>query len=450
MAESGGLFAPIGVGDELLTATSDRAWLRAMLDTEAALAMAQADVGLIPMEDAVAIARICGEQGFDVDALGRSARLGGNPVIPLVAALRERAGAGPGDWVHWGATSQDILDTAAMLVADRSIAIIERDLERLKAGCALLADSYRNTLMVGRTLLQPAVPITFGLKAAGWLSGAVDAHRQLAAVRSRLAVQLGGAAGTLASLGEEGPTVLSLLAQRVGLSEPSVPWHTARQRVAELGAALGVLAGTAAKIATDVALMMQSEIGEVSEPASSERGGSSTLPQKHNPVGAATVRAAATRAHALVPVLFSALVAEHERPVGAWQAEWETLGELLRLAGGAIERAAEMVDGLEVDTRSMDGNLRALGGLVLAERVALAATATLGRARAMRLVQLAASRVASGERTFMEAIAEESELAGALASSDVASLLDPATYLGSTSVFIDRALTAYRQGGSQP
>ncbi len=262
-------------------------------------------------------------------------------------------------WVHWGATSQDILDTAAMLVAQRSGRLIDADLQRLADGCAGLARAHRHTLMVGRTRLQQALPVSFGLKAAGWLAGVDDARRQLDGARGGLAVQLGGAVGTLASLGADGPAVLAAFARRLGLAEPVLPWHSARQRVSALAGALGVVAGTAAKISTDVVLLSQTEVGEAEEPAP---GGSSTLPHKRNPAASVAVIAAARRAHALLPVLFSALIAEHERAVGAWHAE---LGGAVRAVGpgrrGRAARTADVVAGLQVAPETMAANLARLG-----------------------------------------------------------------------------------------
>jgi 3-carboxy-cis,cis-muconate cycloisomerase len=440
----GGLFAPIVTSDEMLVATSDRAWLQALLDVEAALAGAEADAGMIPVDAAAAISQCCVADRFDPDQLGRAARLGGNPVIPLVQALTAAVPEDARRWVHWGATSQDILDSAAMVVTKRALAPVDGDLAGLAAGCADLADRHRQTLMAGRTLLQQALPITFGLKASGWLVAVLDARAQLTAVHARLAVELGGAAGTLASLGRGGPVVAARLAVRLGLAEPVVPWHTARQRVAELAAALGEVAGTAAKIAMDVALLMQSEVGEAFEPFAPGRGGSSTLPQKRNPVGAAAVSAAARRAHALLPVIFGAMIAEHERAVGGWQAEWQTMTELLQLAGGATARVRETIEGLEVDTQRMADNLAASGGLLMAERVTAHLSHSVDPATARQVVQAAGRRSQQSGRPFAAELLEEPVLARLLSADELEELLDPAGYLGATAAFIDRALQAHR------
>ena len=308
------LFAPIFTSDELSDATGDRAWLQALLDVEAALARSEADCGIIPAAAAEIIAGACRAEDFDPLSLGRAGRQGGNPVIPLVAALRARLPPPARSWVHWGATSQDILDSAAMLVAERASTLIDADLTRLGAACAGLARSHRDTLMAGRTLLQQALPMTFGLKAASWLTGVQAAHDEVRRARAGLAAQLGGATGTLASLGSQGPAVVAAFARQLRLPEPLLPWHGARQRVAVPGGALGVVAGTAAKIASDVILLAQTEVHEAHE---HDAGGSSALPHKRNPAASVAVVAAARRAHALLPVLFSALVAEARARCGA-------------------------------------------------------------------------------------------------------------------------------------
>jgi 3-carboxy-cis,cis-muconate cycloisomerase len=443
-----GLFAPAVVSDEMLALTGDGAWLQALLDAEAALAQAEADVGIVPRAAADAIAGCCDAVAFDPGEIGRAARRDGNPVIALVEALTAAVPASARTWVHWGATSQDILDTAAMLVAVRALVAVDRDLTALADGCAALAERHRHTVMAGRTLLQQALPITFGGKAAGWLLGVIDARRLVRAARSGLAAQLGGAAGTLASLGADGPTVLGSYARRLGLAEPPAPWHTARQRVAELGSALATATATAAKISGDVALLMQTEVAEAAEPAAAGRGGSSTLPHKRNPVAAAAVNTAARRAIALLPLLVGAVVAEHERPVGAWQAEWQAWGEMLALAGGAVAHASETVAGLEIDPDAMAANLERTGGLLLAERVMFVLAERVGRPAAKQLVTDAARRATAGHGTFTDVLATQPEIAEGLGRDRIVELLQPAGYLGATQEWIDRALDAYRAAES--
>lgn len=442
------LFSPIVTTDELLAATGDRAWLAAMLDAEAALARAEAAAGVIPAGAAEAITAACHPDGFDAADLGRAARGGGNPVIPLVRRLMALVGGDAAEYVHWGATSQDILDTAAVLVARRAGALMERDLSRMAAGCAALADRHRHSLMTGRTLLQPALPVTFGLKAAGWLSGVTDARVALSGALAGLAVQLGGAAGTLASLGSRGPQVLAAFAAELGMPEPALPWHTGRQRTASLAGAATLCATTAAKISGDVALLMQQEVDEASEPAGPDRGGSSSMPQKRNPVAAAAVGAAARRAVALVGLFYQSVAGEHERSVSAWPAEWQSLGELLALAGGAVARTAETVQGLEVRPDVMSARVQGLAGSILAERVSLALAGRLGRAGAREAVAGAGRRATDPTAAALAAaLLSDPEVAAVVEPAELDELLDPAGYLGATQTWIDRALARHSELG---
>lgn len=436
-------FRPIFVPDEIRKAVSGRAWLQAMLDAEGALAVAEARAGLIPADAAGAISECCDADRFDPEEIGREGRAAGNPAAPLVKAL---TAAVPGDaagHVHKGATSQDIVDTAAMLVARRALGLILAELDRLAAACARLADDHRETIMPGRTLLQQALPITFGLKAAGWLVAVVEARQRLVGVReSGLAAQLGGAAGTLASLGPEGMQILREFARELGLAEPVVPWHTARLRIAELGNVLALVAGVAHKSALDIILMAQTEVAEVAEPSN---GGSSTLPHKRNPVLAVTAAACARRVHPLAQTLQAAMAQEHERAVGAWHAEWETLSDALALTGGAVAAVREVMEGLEVYPDSMRVNLDATEGLLLAENVTTIAAEKLGRHEAHDLVQAAARRTAAGGRPFRDELLDEPQLSEVLSGEELDVALDPAGYLGSAGAFVDRALDFYRK-----
>jgi 3-carboxy-cis,cis-muconate cycloisomerase len=440
------LFAPITTTDELLEATGDRAWLQAMLDSEAALARAEAEAGLVPVEVSDAISRCCQSHRFDPVELGRAGRAGGNPVIPMVQALTSMVAPQAQRWVHWGATSQDILDTAAMLVAERATKLIAADLARLADGCDALAEAHRRTVMVGRTLLQPALPITFGFKAAGWLVAVTDCRHELERAVSGLAAQLGGAAGTLAALGVRGAEVAAAYARLLGLPEPIVPWHSARQRTARLSAALAMVAGTAAKVSGDVALLMQAEVSEASEPPGPGRGGSSTLPQKRNPIGAAEVGSAARRAVALLPVFFDGLGAEHERSLAAWPAELHSFTELLLSSGGAVARTADTITGLEVHAANMAANVERVAGTLMAERVSLALTPHLGRGTAQDTVAAAARRAASGSK---EALARElladAAVTAVMSAADISALLEPGAYLGVSDTWIDRARAFHRE-----
>jgi 3-carboxy-cis,cis-muconate cycloisomerase len=352
----------------------DRAWLQAMLDVEAALARAQES------EHADAIAAQCQAELFDPARLGAAGADTANPVVPLVRALRDAVGEAAADDVHRGATSQDILDSAAMLVAHRALGPLLDDLRGAADAAAALAERHRDTPMAARTLLQQAVVTTFGLKAAGWMSALDAAHARLTAVRTeRLAVQLGGAGGTLAAFGDRGPEVLAALARELGLTEPTLPWHTDRTRIAELAGALGEAAGAAAKPAQDVVLLAQTEVGEARE-GTPGRGGSSAMPHKRNPVAAISTLACARQAPGLVATLLTATAPEHERGAGAWQSEWQPSTELLRLTGSAAAWIRECLEHLEVDPERMAENITD----VMREDAAVAAAGALAD-RALRL-----------------------------------------------------------------
>ena len=440
---SSGLFTGLFVPDDVRAATSDRAWVQAMLDTEAALAAAEAGAGIVPVEAARAIAAACDAERFDPDALGREARSVGNPAAPLAKALASAVPDEAGRFVHWGATSQDIMDTAAMLVAHRTLELVDGELRRVARACAELAERHRATPMVGRTLLQQALPTTFGLKAAGWLAGVAEARERLAAVP--LAAELGGAAGTLASLGSDGVRVLALFAEELGLEEPVMPWHTARARVAELGAALAIAAGALEKIALDVTLLAQTEVGEVAEHSDGGRGGSSTLPHKRNPIGAVLTVACARRVRAGSVILLEAMAQEHERAAGAWHSEWEALTETLAYTGGAAASLGEVLEGLEVRTERMRANLDRTGGLLMAESVTMALAGRVGRPRAKQLVEDASRRAVEASRPLRDELVEDEAIAQALSPEEIDRALDPEHYRGSAEAFVDRALARYAE-----
>ena len=437
--------APLGLFDGLeargpvRTALADPAWLAALLEVEAALARAEALVGLIASADAAAIGAACRPERYDLAGLGRAAMVTGNPVVPLVAALRaevaeggvagqSRAAAGrAADAVHLGATSQDILDTATMLVARRALALIEADLAAASSAAAGFARGHRDTPMAGRTLLQQAVPTTFGLVAAGWLAGLDTAVERLRRVRQeRLAVQLGGAAGTLAALGARGPAVVAALAADLGLAEPIGPWHTERSRVAELAGALGLVAGVVAKPALDVVLLAQTEIAEVRE-GRPDRGGSSTLPQKHNPVAAVATLACARQAPGLVATLLAAMAQEEQRAAGAWHAEWRPLRALLTSVGSAAAWLRDCLEGLVIDPDRMSADLAAGGGLLSAERIVAELTPTLGRAEATKLVSDAAAAATASGRPFQDVLAERPDVAAIATSATLQACFHPLT-----------------------
>jgi 3-carboxy-cis,cis-muconate cycloisomerase len=425
------LFVPADVRE----AVSGRSWVEAMLEVERALAAAGATVGVVPPASAEAIASACSDgDGFGWDELLAEGRAVGNPAEPLVRRLRARVGAEHERFVHHGATSQDVLDSAAMLVARGALGHVVGHLDAAAGRCAALAREHRDTPMAARTLLQQAVPTTFGLVAAGWLVALLDARRRLAEVaETGLAVQLGGAAGTLAALGDDGPRVADELAQELGLAVPTLPWHVNRVRVAELGAALATAAGACGKIGQDVVLLSQTEVAEVREGSG---GGSSTMPQKRNPVHATLARACAHLAASHAAVLQGTLVQEHERAAGAWHAEWEAVCGALAYAGGAAAAASESLAALEVDTERMRTNLDATGGRILGERVVSALVDDLGRGPAHELVAAAA-----GAASFREALLAEDRVP--LGAQELDALLDPTTYLGSAGALVDRALARY-------
>ena len=430
-------FAPIFAPPELRAAVDDRAWLSSMLEAERALTSALAAAGIAPAGAVAAVAAGCRVELYDVDGLIEQGRAAGNPVEPLVRALREQVGPSGADWVHRGATSQDILDSAAMLVAARAGRIALDAAAAAATACAGLADAHRGTVTASRTLLQQAVPTTFGLVAAGWLVGLLDATAWLDRVRGQLAAQLGGAAGTLGVLGADGPAVAGLYARELGLAEPTLPWHVNRVRVAELGGALAALAGACGKIGRDVTLLAQTEVGEVAEAAG---GVSSTMPQKRNPVSSVLAVANARAAVAAAGVLAGSLVQEHQRAAGDWHAEWGALASALLHAGGAAAAIRDALDGLEVLPDRMRRNIEAAGGLVLAEQVSFALADRIGRAEAQALVaELSASgRLADGLRA-------DPRVLEALGAEGVDAALDPATGLGAVDPLVDRALARYEE-----
>ncbi|MEU0454456.1 3-carboxy-cis,cis-muconate cycloisomerase [Streptomyces sp. NPDC006129] len=420
-----GLLGPGWTGSPAASTTSDEAYLRALLDAEAALTRAQAALGLAPAEAATAVTGAAGSGGFDVRSLAGRARAGGNPVIPLVADLTKAVGDTYGPYVHRGATSQDIMDTATMLVAARTLDLLLADLDRTAQALSRLAAEHRDTAMPGRTLTQHAVPTTFGLKAAGWRSLVLDARDRVQAVRASLPAQLGGAAGTLAAFGAYGaddPTALPVAyARELGLRAPELPWHTLRTPVADLAGCLAFTAGALGKVAVDVLTLSRTEIAEVAEGSG---GGSSAMPHKSNPVRSPLLVSAARRAPQLAATLYGSLAAEDERPAGAWHAEWEPLRDLLRLAGGAARDAAELAEGLRVRPEAMREHLDLTGGSIVSERLSAELAPVLGRAGAKELL----TRLAAEGRPLAEA--------PELADTD----LDPTHYTGSAGALTDRAL----------
>ena len=444
MSEAPGLLDGVLARGAAREAVGDRALLQAMLDVEAALARAGARAGLIPGEHAEAIARACRPGAVDAAAIARAAGETGTPVVALVGELERAVGGSAAADVHRGATSQDVIDTATMLVARRALGAILADLRGAASAAAGLAARHRDTIQVGRTLLQPALPVTFGLAAAGWLRGLGAAIDRLTDVRERrLAVQLGGAAGTLAALGDAGPAVVEHLAAELGLAAPLVPWHTERTRVAELAGALGLAAGAVAKPARDLVLLAQAEVGEVRE-GGAARGGSSAMPHKRNPVALVSALASAARAPGLVAELLGAMAHEHQRAAGAWHAEWRPLAELQVAVGSAAAWLRDALEHLEVDPARMRANLDAIGGVLMAERIGGALAPALGRAAAHRVVGEACAEAIASGRPLAEVLGARAEIAEHLSPAAIATLLDPAGYLGSAGPFVDRALAAHQ------
>ncbi|AZQ38896.1 3-carboxy-cis,cis-muconate cycloisomerase [Streptomyces cyaneochromogenes] len=432
-----GLLAPGWAGSPAAHATGDTAWLQALLDAEAALIRAQAALDLAPAEAASAVTEAADAGRFDVRSLAERARSGGNPVIPLVADLTKAVGDAYGPHVHRGATSQDIMDTATMLVAVRTLDLVLGDLERTQRALARLAAEHRDTVMPGRTLTQHAVPTTFGLKAAGWRSLVLDARDRVIEVHDDLPAQLGGAAGTLAAFTAYGTrntaALTAAFARELGLAAPLLPWHTLRTPIADLAGCLAFTAGALGKIATDVLVLGRTEIAEVAEGTG---GGSSAMPHKANPVRSTLIAAAARRAPQLAATLYGALAAEDERPAGAWHAEWEPLRDLLRLVGGAARDAVELTEGLRVRPEAMREHLDLTQGLVVSERLSAELAPLLGRARAKSLLTDLARRTCTEGRSLGELLAEEPELKDV----DLDELTDPARYTGAAGSLTDRAL----------
>jgi 3-carboxy-cis,cis-muconate cycloisomerase len=438
------LFGPLFASREMRALHSDRAKLGRMLAVEAVLAASEAAVGVIPRGAAAPIAAACNPSRFDMEAIGDAARASGNIAIPLVKALTAEVARRDNEaarFVHWGATSQDIIDTADALAIREGAALLARDLERTIKALTALAKRHRKKPMAGRTWLQQALPVTFGLKAARWAAMLARVHVQLHdTARTASVLQFGGAAGTLASLGTKGPAVAKRMAAELELALPDLPWHGERDRIAGVAVSLGILMGAAGKIARDISLLMQTEIGEAYEPAAPGRGGSSTMPHKRNPVACAQILTAATLAPGLVASVLSGMVQEHERALGGWQAEWIALPQLFLLASGAASQLAETAKGLEVDTARMRANLEITNGLIMAEAVQMALGEKLGRLQAHDLLETASKRAAAEGRHLREIVAETPAIADVLSSKTLDSLFDPLRYLGSADQFIDAAL----------
>lgn len=444
---------------ELAEIMSDGRLLRRMADFEAALAAAQADAGLLPRAVAEAIGAAAGTLRVDEQALFAEALKGGTLAIPFVKALTAAVKAvdpGAAASVHFGATSQDVIDSGLVLQLGEALVVIDREMTRLAEGAAALARRHARTAMLGRTLLQPATPITFGLKAAQWLTAVAESRARLRALAPQaLRPQFGGAAGTLGSLGAHAaPTARALEERLVALNayaparaatsaSAPLPWHTRRGALVALASELAIATGAAGKIARDVALMMQFELGETFEPAEAGRGGSSAMPHKRNPVRCMLTVAAASRTPGLMASLFGAMMQEHERALGGWQSEWGALPEIVKLAGGALANMADTLGGLKVDEARMRANFDALNGLPMTEMLSLSLAPHLGKAEAFAAVEGAAREVGATGRPLADVAKATAAISKHLAPAEIDRILDPLNALGATEDFIESALSRF-------
>ncbi|MFI6168310.1 adenylosuccinate lyase family protein [Nocardia sp. NPDC051052] len=455
-----GLLAPVRAGSRTARLLGDDAWIRAMVDVELALARSQARLGLIPPEALRAITSAVRESRFDIRAIAEASRGAANPVVAFVEHLhRMVAVVDPvaADYVHCGSTSQDILDTATMMISARVLTEIIADLDGIVDDLARLAQRFRDTPIAGRTLAMHAVPTTFGAKVAGWMHGVLDARDRLHRLRmTGLPIQLGGAAGTVASYVEWARTGNSMLANAsaaeiyerlagelagdLGLALPAMPWHTVRTPIADLAGALATTSGALGKFAVDVITLSRTEILELSEPTAAGRGESSAMPQKRNPVLSTMIRTASLQVPALVSILFGAMLAEDERPAGAWHAEWQALRECLLLVGGAAQTAAELAVGLTADAGRMRSNLESTRGQLVSERLSIRLAPLLGRAVAKKTLQAAAFMACDTGRAFADILAEDPVVSAHLTAEQIAELLRPEGYLGAAPAFVDRML----------
>jgi 3-carboxy-cis,cis-muconate cycloisomerase len=420
---------------------SDESRVQYYLDVEAALARVQGRLGVIPAEAAEEICRHCNVAAYDMALLKKQTERIGYPVLPVVQQLVGLCGNGLGEWCHWGATTQDITDTATILQIRDALMLVEQDLRAIAASLAKLAAKYRDTPMAGRSNLQQATPITFGYKCAVLLAGFQRHLQRLAELRPRVLVgEFSGATGTLASLGSEGLKVQEQLMRELGLGQPEIAWHTMRDRIAEVGCFLGLVTGTLGKISMDVKLMMQTEVEEVYEPFAQGRGSSSTMPQKRNPISSVYMHACVAMVRQNVAALLDAMVEDHERSTGPWEIEWIALPEIFCLSAGALAQARFLVGGLQVDPARMRANLDLTKGLVVSEAVMMGLGPALGRQRAHDLVYDICREVIAGKGTFLDLLAAVPEITAHMDRTQLAALLDPANYCGLAGEMVDRVL----------
>ncbi|EIK98122.1 3-carboxy-cis,cis-muconate cycloisomerase [Pseudomonas sp. M47T1] len=441
------LFDAYFSADDMRHIFSDRGRVQGMLDFEAGLARAEARAGVIPADAVAPIQAACQASLYDYQALGQAICSAGNSAIPLVKMLGKRIASQAPEaerYVHLGATSQDVMDSGLVLQLRDALHLLETRLATLGDSLARQAERYKATPLAGRTWLQHATPVTLGMKIAGWL-GAVTRNRQrLQELKPRLLVlQFGGASGSLAGLGSNAMPVAEALAQELLLTLPEQPWHTQRDRLVEFASVLGLIAGSLGKLGRDVSLLMQTEAAEVFEPSAPGKGGSSTMPHKRNPVGAAVLIGAATRVPGLVSTMFAAMPQEHERSLGLWHAEWDTLPEICCLVAGALEQAQLFADGLEVDAARMLKNLDLTQGLVLAEAVSIVLAQRLGRDAAHHLLEQCCKRAVAEKRHLRAVLGDEPKVTAELSADELDRLLDPAHYLGQAQTWVERAVAEH-------
>jgi 3-carboxy-cis,cis-muconate cycloisomerase len=437
-------------GDIFSTAAMRRVWsdenrTAKYLEIEAALARVQGRLGLIPQEAADEIVRACKIEGIDMQKLKAQTERIGYPVLGVVSQINALCRDKLGEYCHWGATTQDITDTATVLQIREALVIVDDELKAIGNGLAKLARQHRDTPMIGRSNLQQAVPVTFGYKMAGLLA-AIERHRErLAQIRERVLMgEFAGAAGTLASLEKGALETQAGLMQELDLAQPVIAWHTVRDTIAEVGTFLGLVGGTLGKLSMDVKLMMQTEVGEVYEPFAHGRGSSSTMPQKRNPISSCYIHAAISVVRQHAAAMLDAMVADHERSTGPWEIEWIVLPEAFCLLAGALAQSRFVVEGLEVDAKRMRANLDMTHGLVVSEAVMMGLAPYVGREYAHDLVYDICREAIRQERPLLDLLAENKEITQHVTRDQLARMCDPVNYLGQSGVMVDRVLRLYR------
>ena len=435
------IFRDIFCTEAMRRVFSDEQRIAFYLEFEAALARVQARLGIIPAKAADAIERTCRIENIDFAKLKQQTERIGYPVLPVVQQIVEKCPDGLGEWCHWGATTQDITDTAAVMQIRDALLLVEQDMRAISASLAALASRYRDTPMAGRSNLQQAVPITFGYKIATLLA-AMQRHRtRLKELRPRVLVgEFAGAAGTLSSLGSDGLKVQAALMRELGLGQPEIAWHTVRDCIGEVGCFLGLVTGTLGKLAMDVKLLMQTEVAEVFEPFHQARGSSSTMPQKRNPISCLYIHSTAALVRQHAASLLEAAVADHERSTGPWEIEWIALPEIFLLASGCLAQSRDLAAGLQVDEARMRTNLDLTHGMIVSEAVMMGLGPKLGRQRAHDIVYDVCRKVAASGRPLLDLLMEEEEIARAATRAELAAFTDPANYLGLAGEMVDRVL----------